>query len=116
MLLTAILAVALASPQTEHRELWAVGAPAPPLPPWLPGACENSCNFADDGVCDDGGPLASYDVCELGTDCNDCGYRNMDVRGETLRDIVDWFMDKLYLAILTPTTAGVEWLLSLKTS
>lgn len=35
--------------------------------------CDNSCQFAFDGVCDDGRDGAAYNVCELGTDCDDCG-------------------------------------------
>lgn len=37
--------------------------------------CENTCVFSNDGDCDDGGPGAQYDYCELGTDCADCGVR-----------------------------------------
>lgn len=40
-----------------------------------PTICDNSCPFADDGVCDDGGDGAVYDVCQYGSDCNDCGER-----------------------------------------
>ena len=39
------------------------------------GACTNDCATANDGECDDGGPGALYDLCGLGTDCNDCGPR-----------------------------------------
>ncbi|MEM1413995.1 MAG: hypothetical protein AAGH15_03805 [Myxococcota bacterium] len=39
------------------------------------GLCSNTCEFANDGECDDGGAGAMFDVCELGTDCNDCGPR-----------------------------------------
>jgi hypothetical protein len=28
-----------------------------------------------DGVCDDGGPGSDYSVCQLGSDCSDCGPR-----------------------------------------
>ena len=57
--------------------------------------CSNSCEHADDFVCDDGGIASAYSrcrdrcadctceaysdtraVCELGTDCNDCGPRD----------------------------------------
>ena len=38
--------------------------------------CTNSCPFASDGDCDDGGPGADFSLCDLGTDCNDCGTRN----------------------------------------
>jgi hypothetical protein len=39
------------------------------------GLCQDTCNFSGDGACDDGGPNASFNVCELGTDCTDCGPR-----------------------------------------
>jgi hypothetical protein len=41
----------------------------------LEGLCGNSCNSANDGVCQDGGLGAVDDVCDLGSDCSDCGYR-----------------------------------------
>ncbi len=37
--------------------------------------CTNTCPWAYDGDCDDGGPGADYDLCDLGTDCADCGPR-----------------------------------------
>ena len=37
--------------------------------------CNNACEYANDDACDDGGPGSSFSVCELGTDCNDCGPR-----------------------------------------
>ena len=37
--------------------------------------CESTCATAGDGECDDGGLGALYDVCDLGTDCVDCGAR-----------------------------------------
>jgi hypothetical protein len=36
--------------------------------------CDDSCGFVD-GVCDDGGTNAAFDICDLGTDCTDCGSR-----------------------------------------
>jgi hypothetical protein len=39
------------------------------------GICEDTCEFANDGVCDDGGSGSEYDVCDFGTDCTDCGPR-----------------------------------------
>ncbi len=39
------------------------------------GACTDSCTYAGDGECDDGGPSATTSVCDLGTDCTDCGAR-----------------------------------------
>ena len=58
----------------------AAGATAPPptqpqpMMPATPG-CSNTCVHANDGECDDGGPGAMYQDCELGTDCADCGAR-----------------------------------------
>ncbi len=37
--------------------------------------CTNTCASANDNECDDGGPNSLYSICELGTDCNDCGMR-----------------------------------------
>ena len=37
--------------------------------------CENSCEYAGDGDCDDGGPNALFSLCPLGSDCADCGPR-----------------------------------------
>ena len=47
-------------------------APKPPLDP----GCSNTCSYASNGICMDGGEGAEYeDYCELGTDCEDCGPR-----------------------------------------
>ena len=49
-------------------------AHAPPPPPHE--ECTNWCWSNDDGVCDDGGDgSVNSSVCELGTDCRDCGPR-----------------------------------------
>lgn len=45
------------------------------LPAVAQQLCTDTCAFAHDGECDDGGPASLYDVCELGTDCGDCGPR-----------------------------------------
>eukprot|EP00931_Biecheleriopsis_adriatica_P004154 TRINITY_DN105866_c0_g1_i1.p1 TRINITY_DN105866_c0_g1~~TRINITY_DN105866_c0_g1_i1.p1 ORF type:complete len:1110 (-),score=271.80 TRINITY_DN105866_c0_g1_i1:163-3492(-) len=37
--------------------------------------CVNTCSHANDGHCDDGGAGSDYSLCDLGTDCNDCGTR-----------------------------------------
>ena len=37
--------------------------------------CTNTCRYANDGQCDDGGPESSNSLCEYGTDCQDCGSR-----------------------------------------
>ena len=38
-------------------------------------SCEDSCIYANDGVCDDGGDNATTTLCDYGTDCTDCGAR-----------------------------------------
>jgi len=43
--------------------------------PDLEPMCTNTCPYANDGECDDGGTDADYAICELGTDCGDCGAR-----------------------------------------
>lgn len=37
--------------------------------------CTETCTYADDGACDDGGPGSAFSLCALGTDCTDCGPR-----------------------------------------
>jgi hypothetical protein len=39
--------------------------------------CTNTCGTSNDGECDDGGPGSMYSICDLGTDCNDCGARQL---------------------------------------
>jgi len=37
--------------------------------------CADTCQYAGDGECDDGGTGAAYGVCQFGSDCTDCGPR-----------------------------------------
>lgn len=37
--------------------------------------CTNTCEYALDDACDDGGPGAEFGLCDIGTDCADCGPR-----------------------------------------
>ena len=46
-------------------------SPAPDSPPGF--VCTNDCGYAGDGDCDDGGPGSEYELCDAGTDCDDCG-------------------------------------------
>ncbi|MEW5850614.1 MAG: hypothetical protein AB2A00_17645 [Myxococcota bacterium] len=39
------------------------------------GLCTNTCQWHNDGECDDGGEGAQTESCEFGTDCADCGPR-----------------------------------------
>lgn len=51
------------------------------LIPSDPGTtCTNTCRYAYDGECDDGGLNSDYDLCPWGSDCADCGPRT---EGET---------------------------------
>jgi len=52
-------------------------APSPPPSPGPPGSgtCENTCIYAGDGDCDDGGEGSAYNLCTACTDCDDCGPR-----------------------------------------
>ena len=53
-------------------------SPSPPLPPLsVDELCIETCNYASDGDCDDGGPGSEFSGCQLGTDCTDCGPREM---------------------------------------
>jgi hypothetical protein len=67
------------SPSLVSRFIGRSGRPAAQatacIPSSAPELCENSCSFARDGVCDDGGSGASFAECALGSDCADCGMR-----------------------------------------
>lgn len=58
---------------------FALGASGLGLPACGAGGpqCSNTCRFSEDGDCDDGGPGSDFSVCELGTDCSDCGPRGV---------------------------------------
>lgn len=45
----------------------------PSSPP--PGLCTNTCEYASDGMCQDGSTGSVSVACALGTDCEDCGNR-----------------------------------------
>eukprot|EP00935_MAST-01C_sp_MAST-1C-sp1_P000039 g39.t1 len=38
-------------------------------------SCNDECQYALDGKCDDGGPGSTYSSCAFGSDCSDCGAR-----------------------------------------
>jgi hypothetical protein len=46
--------------------------------------CDNTCTYAYDGVCDDGGQGSSFSVCDCGTDCFDCGERKKGIGASTI--------------------------------
>ena len=43
------------------------------------GKCTDTCGYARDSECDDGGAGAQYSECDYGTDCADCGPRDGDL-------------------------------------
>lgn len=51
--------------------------PLPPPPPIWPGreVCADTCAYASDSDCDDGGPGAEFEICPYASDCADCGSR-----------------------------------------
>ena len=53
--------------------------PSAPPPPQYPGGarCTDTCQYASDNDCDDGGVGAEFAICEVGSDCQDCGPRAM---------------------------------------
>lgn len=56
------------------------------------GTCSNTCTWANDGACDDGGPGSEFSVCDCGTDCGDCGTRTTaDCGSATDAAISVWF-------------------------
>ena len=42
----------------------------------LSTVCGDTCNWASDGMCDDGGAGSELSLCDVGTDCSDCGPRS----------------------------------------
>jgi hypothetical protein len=54
-----------------------VPAPGPTPPSPANSVCENTCRWARDGTCDDGGPGSGFPVCNFGADCADCGPRTV---------------------------------------
>ncbi len=61
---------------TDCGERNAADAPVEPVP-GTEGCAENCGEFSMDGECDDGGPDSTTDICQLGSDCADCGPRSL---------------------------------------
>jgi len=51
-------------------------------------ACTETCEWASDGDCDDGGLGTEYSSCAIGTDCTDCGMRQQVVLNVTSCSVV----------------------------
>ncbi len=54
----------------------------PEQDPFFAEGCDNTCPFAFDDQCDDGGPNSDLAVCAIGTDCSDCGSRDPNAEEE----------------------------------
>ena len=55
----------------------------PPSPMTSGETCIDTCVYAGDSECDDGGHGSQYSECQLGTDCSDCGERPIDIVNRT---------------------------------
>lgn len=49
-----------------------------------PSAHCADCDYARDGICDDGGVGSEFSTCDLGTDCDDCGAREPTGLGDVM--------------------------------
>jgi len=49
----------------------------------VPPLCMDTCQYAFDGECDDGGPGSMFAECAYGTDCADCGPRDNTTTSST---------------------------------
>jgi hypothetical protein len=61
------------APVDSPPTTWDRPIPEPPEEPGPERRCENTCDLANDGECDDGRSGAGSDLCMPGTDCADCG-------------------------------------------
>jgi hypothetical protein len=61
----------------------------------LDETCTNTCEWAYDGECDDGGPGSQYNLCTYGSDCDDCGtrYGYGDTYSNSYSDYSDSYSD-----------------------
>ena len=74
--------------------------------------CDDSCEFAFDGVCDDGGPDSEYSYCSLGTDCADCAPRTSTTTRTTSTTWTTTWAASTMLAMTwaaETTSAGAAW-------
>ncbi|XP_006813795.1 uncharacterized protein LOC102802004 [Saccoglossus kowalevskii] len=55
------------------------GSIQPTTPTTNNNYCTDTCYYNNDGECDDGGAGSIYSLCDLGTDCADCGDRTLTV-------------------------------------
>lgn len=106
-------------------------SPLPPAtaPPGVAEACSDSCSYARDTGCDDGGLGSEYMLCALGTDCADCGPRYLTAPPPAPPFVIDSCINTTHIAYhgqgagYAPTIVGGEpvsyarqypWLISLQ--
>merc|ERR1712054_679427 len=58
--------------------------------------CDNTCKYSNDGDCDDGGAGSSYDFCDIGTDCVDCGKGRVTIEDTVRFERESELMNALY--------------------
>ena len=62
--------------------------------------CSDTCNYASDGDCDDGGSGSEYSICSEGSDCVDCGLRGGHQSGGSVASSTtlsgEWYADEEY--------------------
>uniref|UniRef100_A0A7S2CHA0 Peptidase S1 domain-containing protein n=1 Tax=Haptolina brevifila TaxID=156173 RepID=A0A7S2CHA0_9EUKA len=64
--------------------------------------CRNTCEYASDGACDDGGPGSEFAACGVGSDCSDCGSSSSSTT-TTLKEHL------VYASDLVATLKVEEW-------
>ncbi|NOS99454.1 MAG: hypothetical protein HOP29_02380 [Phycisphaerales bacterium] len=69
--------------------------------------CSDACRTASDGECDDGGPGSDYSICDLGTDCLDCGPREGASGVRDIPIVVDSTIEQLVVAVSMETKESV---------
>ena len=69
------------------------------------GDNRNSCRYANDGECDDGGPEADSSICTYGSDCSDCGLRNLSTGTHEVGNQTE---DEVSVEAITTATEEIE--------
>jgi hypothetical protein len=69
--------------------------------------CTNTCNFAGDGDCDDGGPGSEYSFCPLGSDCAVCGPRQTNTSATSATG--EWWITYVHTAFNRTDRSPTSW-------
>ncbi|MBT3219441.1 MAG: hypothetical protein HN348_10145 [Proteobacteria bacterium] len=76
---------------------------------WSLVTCTNDCNYAGDGMCDDGGPGSLFSVCDYGSDCEDCGPRLPDCGNDVLEPKGSELCDGTDVGTMTCADLGIPY-------